>query len=569
MQATGTAAASAKAVLGGLAEAAKAAGRDMTILGTTATQQAEALVKLALAGRKAADALRTELPEAISKLAGPELESFRVAMTQALGQAVDQAKRLAEELGTGSTKGVIALGRAEQASRLLATTLEAVGAQAATSLGVDVATASAKVSAEFVLANQSLATLINSLPALKRAGVDTATVVAQALAKMIDGTKNQAELDAIRDRIKALGVTGQISGQQMAGAFDLSKDKALELKKALEDATPGVQSLGEAARKAGIEAGLLTTGLRKGFEDGIKPVQDLVDQVIKTGVEAAKASPVLAEALNKQIEAAKTKEEMALVVAVINKARDAGYDFGGALSGSLDNAKKKAAELIPEMQMLQAWAQKLGIELAGITGAKPSASLTNPDGSQKGPNDPAESLSGDPDAKFGKQQGPITGTYDIGALGALQLKQRAGKLSASDLGTVDAGISATQYNIEQVQNAGRSNPGVIGLNTYASLASQLKLLQDLKVAIEALGQASQSGVIAGAPLVVGPAAEASIAASQKSANTPATVAGPYSVYVDLGGGRSAQIGMSAPLEANKLAALLAQIKADMARASGG
>ncbi len=361
--ATTTAAASASGAMAGLAAAATTAGRAGGMLEVSAAKQSEALVKVALAGGKAAEALRTELPSAIAKLSGPELEAFRVTMTQALAQAQGDARRLADELGNVGPKAAAAVGRAEQAARLLQQVLVDVGTQAAQSLGVDVAAASDRVSAGFKSAEGNLSLLVRSLPALAKAGVDTGAVVGQALAKMIDGAKNQAELDAIIDRVQALGSAGEISAGQVAGAFDLANDKLEKLRQAAEDATPGIQSIGEAARQAGVDVELLTTGVRKGFADTVQPVRDLVTEVIKAGTEASRASPVLADALNKRIEAAQTREELALVTTELERARAAGKLFGGDAVDALDKVKRKAEELSPALQQAQRDATLLGITL--------------------------------------------------------------------------------------------------------------------------------------------------------------------------------------------------------------
>ena len=135
-----------------------------------------------------------------------------------------------------------------------------------------------------------------------------------------------------------------------------------------------------------------------------------------------------------------------------------------------------------------------------------------------------------------------------------------------------AGIEATRYNIEQVQNAGRSNPAAISRGAYSSLASELKQLQDLQAEIADLQAqaAAASGASGGLQTLANPAGGIGTKITAATAGTPGSpaTAGPYSVNVDLGGGRSAQIGLSSPLQADKLAALLNQLKADMARAGG-
>jgi hypothetical protein len=219
------------------------------------------------------------------------------------------------------------------------------------------------LSAEFTKAQDNLALLIRSMPALKAAGIDAGAAVAHALAKMIDGAKSQAEVDAIIDRVKALGDAGQLTGQQVGGAFDLANEKARQLKASAEDATPGIQSLGEAARKAGVDFEQLTTGVSKSFKDSVTQIHDLGVEVGKAGISAEKASPFLAAALDQRIAAAKTKEEVALLRTETEKLGAAGKLTGKDYSEALDKIKKKAEELSPVLKQAQEDAKRLGIEL--------------------------------------------------------------------------------------------------------------------------------------------------------------------------------------------------------------
>lgn len=572
VQGTGSAAATAAQAIGGLAEAAKTAGRENTLLTPNLTAQAEALVKVALAGRKAADTLRTELPEAISKLSGSELEQFRVTMTRALTQAIGDAQRLADTLGAGSTAGAIALGKVGQATQALQTVLQAVGTQAAQSLGVDVNAASKQVSDGFKTAEQNLATLVNSLPALAKAGVDTGAVVGQALAKMIDGAKNQAEVDAIIARVNALGVEGKISGQQVAGAFDQANAKVRALKEAAEDASPGIQSLGEAARKAGVEVVTLTGGISKGFKDGLQPVSDLVDEVIKAGVAAEKSSPVLAAALNKRIEAAQTKEELALVRAEIERAAAAGKLFGDATSTSLDKVKAKAKELNPELNRINDAIRKMGgtpIGEAVPNGSQPKVLPGGPGAIDEGPLRQKffDNAQANTDAARGwtyaKDGFVMQNGQRFTASGQLQPPDDSGDWEfVGDVRASGSGSANTRVVPNQgywVRNGGGSTIGSSGSATGA-------------------GSLGTSGGAAGAGALVADAAgttrvdptqAADLAALGAAAQRQAAVPTSHSITITLPSGQSRTFNAASAADARGMSDWLAQLATDAASASGG
>lgn len=117
-------------------------------------------------------------------------------------------------------------------------------------LGVDGAQAINQVSEAYKKNLAALDDLILTLPRLKTEGVDTASVLSVALAKMIDGAKNQAELQKVIDKVGDL--RGSLSGTLANGLLDQAKDKAIDLKVALDAAKPGINSAAEAMKALGI-----------------------------------------------------------------------------------------------------------------------------------------------------------------------------------------------------------------------------------------------------------------------------------------------------------------------------
>jgi len=193
--------------------------------------------------------LSTQLPDAIDKLSGPELVKFRSefvsamdAAKQALKDAIDTDKPRAE---------IDALqAKVDSFEKSTRTGLGLIAEQAAKNLGVDVPLAFNKMSTEFIGAQNNISVLIRSLPELKAAGIDTGLAIAQAMSKMIDGAKNQAELEAVRQRIGTL--KKELGDKITDGLLDQAKQKALELKDALDKATPGIGGVREAMKQLGV-----------------------------------------------------------------------------------------------------------------------------------------------------------------------------------------------------------------------------------------------------------------------------------------------------------------------------
>lgn len=352
---------------GALLAIGNAAGISLPTIGVTANQQAAAMVNLLLKSQQTADVFERELPDAIAKLSGPELAAFVAALSAALAGAETEARKTAAGLEAVGKDGAPKIAEAERATKLLKDVVSQTGEQAAQSLGVDVVAASTQVSAAFQKSSDSLSVLIRSLPELKAAGVDTGTVVAQALGNMISAAKNQAEIDLVIARLQALAGQGVITGEQLRAALQLGTDKAKELKEKVDEATPGIGGLAEAARKAGVDVGLLTTGVSEGFAKGVKEVTDLGIEIEKAGIGAQRASPLLAEALDKRLQTAQTKEEVELLRKEAERLGASGKLAGNDFTEALEKIKAKAKEVSPEIKQLQKDAQKLGLDLKDST----------------------------------------------------------------------------------------------------------------------------------------------------------------------------------------------------------
>ena len=283
----------------GIAQTGKAAESAAGAFATLMAAAAQPVAKTNAAAQIAADLvearkrgvdldalLRTALPEAISKLSGTELAKFRQDFSGAMQLAGADAK-------------------------VLQTGMRIIGEQAAQSLGVDVVAASSKMGEEFVQANEKMRMLILSLPALKAAGVDTGQVVGAALAKMVDGAKNQAELDAIRTRVVALRT--ELGAPVADGLLEQLRVKALDLKDTLDQARPGVNSLREAFTELGMKSteDILAVETRmKGVTAALKEAADqgkiTPDQLVEGLAKAQQKIDELKPGINSLAEAMKT-----------------------------------------------------------------------------------------------------------------------------------------------------------------------------------------------------------------------------------------------------------------------
>lgn len=243
----------ATAALTAIQALATGAGVSLPGVGVSASTAAQALLNVVLKGGAAARVFQRDLPEAISKLGGADLAAFGSAVNTTLTQVVRDSERVAAAMTAAGKSGAAELSKADAAAQLLQQTMVAVGTQAAKSLGVDVAPLTTGLTAGFKAASDNLATLVQSLPALKAAGVDTGAAVSQAIGGMLDGAQTTAEFDAIKARLESLGQAGILTGQQVQDGMELAIEKSNELQRKIELATPGISGLGEAARVAGVD----------------------------------------------------------------------------------------------------------------------------------------------------------------------------------------------------------------------------------------------------------------------------------------------------------------------------
>ena len=305
------------------------------------------------------------------------------------------------------------------------------------------------------------------------------------------------------------------------------------------------------AKAAGIDLRQVQTGISDDFFKQTGAINGTITSLGELGVVASKADPQLGAAINKQIEAAKTREELEFITAELQRASDKGLLFGSTITGAMDRVRQRAQELNTDLANTIRAIEKLGGSADYLKGKLNStSSLTNPDGSQKGPNAPASGIGSDSFANFSTNpgSGPITGSYDIGAVNALLQKQRAGTLSESDLATIEAALSANKFNLGSLQSV--SNQASVSSSAYASLQQERNQLNRLKAAIDA--QKLQ------------PAAPASTLQEGQS-SAPRAVSGGYEIRFVMGGTTHTAIAQSS----SAAEALVRDLEAAFKAAGGG
>lgn len=276
--------------------------------------------------------------------AGKQTAGAAASAAAAIKPVEDAFSRAAAAATKAGAAGEEAMTKATAAAKVAGPSWAELSG-AANGLGVSLQALGTEVGEGVKAAQDHFGTLLQGLGTLKARGIDTGAVVRQAIAGMIAKAETVADLDSIRDGLAAMTRERRIAGADFAISLDLMRDKAVSLREAIDENTPGLQSLRKAAAATGVDFDQLTTGVSAGLRKGVEGVEDLILQMSAAGVQASKASPILSAALDKQIEAAKTKEEIQLVRAAVDQAAKSGVLFGDAAKEALEKVQAKAMGL--------------------------------------------------------------------------------------------------------------------------------------------------------------------------------------------------------------------------------
>lgn len=225
-------------VVGAFKDLAKESGVNLPVLAQSVQQIATVMAEVAVKSGDVAKAIGKNLPEAIAKLTGPELQEFSTVFIAALKEA-------------GAEVGVInkaVLQFAEQSVKVL---------------GGDIAPAIKGTTQQFKDQETVLGGLIKDLDGMGQAGVDASKAIAISLESMLAKARNPTEVQTLIDYWTKLGNQGVITGNQLVDGLNRAKGKLDEMK-------PGINSLAEAFKLFGLQtredASRLATDYGQGFD---------------------------------------------------------------------------------------------------------------------------------------------------------------------------------------------------------------------------------------------------------------------------------------------------------------
>ena len=172
------------------------------------------------------------------------------------------------DLGVFAVNAQTALAGGAREAERLAQVMDAVVHQAVLRTGLDFDVLQGKIGAASRSAINDADAIAAGFNRLKANGVDAGRALQASLSRGIDTADSQQAVEALKGKIEEL--RAKLGDEVADGLLDQAAAKARELKTALEDATPGIQSVQEAMRQLGVvsDESLLRTAetARKAYE---------------------------------------------------------------------------------------------------------------------------------------------------------------------------------------------------------------------------------------------------------------------------------------------------------------
>lgn len=517
------------------ASAIRALGEDAGTSIQTGTQNvyllAQELARAGAESRKTRREIIEGLPQALQALSGSELARFRAAFVSSMRTAGVSARELRE-------------------------VMDAVSAQAAKSLGIDLVRASNKMSQEFGIARQNLSLLVADFDNLKARGVNTTLVLSQGLQHMMAQARNSKDIDALKQRIESL--RDKLGTKIADGLLSQAAQKARELNAELDKTLPGVNSLNEAMSNLGLQS-------QQSLQQAADTAVQSFDTIKRAGRQEGESyvawqerKRLAGEAMIKRmIEVNRGMVSAGIKTKAAAEGVTLAIDEQGKASIAAANAVSSAArKMQSDFAKTAAEAQKVAKQIQVIDTSRFGAQPRNKDFSERVNKKREDWLN--------SQRRSV----DNGGVWSLEAKQKAGTLGASDVAAAQAALAAAKNNLQQAQ----SHASAVSFSGWQSAQEMVRRAQRVLDAARtgSAGRGALAGVTGrglgnneGAATGFGRFKKhgtASPAPQPNPAPTPApTPSNPRVVEIVLGGNRQS-VAMSSDADADKLLRVLEQLQ---------
>ncbi|MBD3815424.1 MAG: tape measure protein, partial [Halothiobacillus sp.] len=301
----------------------------------------EALQKLGEDAKLSADQIKKAWTDALSTLSGDQLAAFAINAKAAFNSGERDAAALAEAL-------------------------KAQVSVAAQRAGVDIEQALGKITPATQTALGNINALQQGLQAAGYTAKDQGAIISAALENAFSSAKTNADVDAIKTRIEALGAQGLLTGGQIAQGAQLAEQALNRINGAAASAQQAIAGI-----KAPSDIGPALDAIQESFDKGqtsvgeynrqIGKVLDKSRQMDEANKKTAKSTKDVGEAAQ---DTAKSTDDMAQAASEAGGiAEVVARKIGAALAsiGALSKAAQAAAEAIrPASNDWRDWAAAVG-----------------------------------------------------------------------------------------------------------------------------------------------------------------------------------------------------------------
>jgi tape measure domain-containing protein len=355
--------------------------------------------------------------------------------------------------------------------------------------------------------------MINGLDRLQAMGVDTAQALTASIGKGINTADSQRAIEAVKAQIEA--VRKALGDKVADGLLDQAKQKALDLKDALDKATPGITSIREAMKALGVTSD-------QTFKDAAVKSKAAYDAMKESGTSSARE---LADGFRKM--AADQLAASGEVGSTQRAVTEALLKSEGAVRG-LSVAFDANGKMVVKTQ------GDAAVAIGRTTGAieAQSAALKHLQDITSAPNGGV--------VKSVLTKDDMKGVDNTGLL-SLQNKRNAGTLGKDDLTTAQAVFDAAAVNMDVYAK----NWSAFSLEGQKSITAAYNQSRAILEQVKGLGNATGAGTGAGVTVPSG------------STTT---------VNVNIGG-RTTAVKVASQSDANSLTSILRQLESGRGTAS--
>lgn len=378
-----------------------------------------------------------------------------------------------QDLGVFETNARAAFSGSSREAERLAAMLDAGVREAIKRTGLDFNTISGGMSAASRSAINDADAIIRSLDRLKKQGVDVGQALRAGITKSIDTADSQKAIEAVRTQIES--VRAQLGDKVTDGFLEQATLKAEELKRVLEDGQQGIQSVGEAFRKFGLET-------EEDLQRVAKNTKEAYDVLRESGMATAEQLRIAFEETakaatkaNKGVAPSWTNTEREIIRA--RQRAQASPSAGAGSSGEGIGRSRSSGRAGDEPPM----AEDLGLD--------PRQDRRGQRAGVIGPLEPVQSDLGNTREERLAGQNAV----DNRLMFELKDKLEAGTLSPADVEDMRAVVAALKQNNIINGDVSRRNPGAISLEGGADDRAWQNRMRQFQDAIDKFTGGSQGG----------------------------------------------------------------------------